>query len=132
MNNSISTFNVKSWIKKCYEAMNDDFNSPVLISYLFRAVQLIQDIRSGKEQLSLSDLNILKETMFTFSFDILGISIYPTFKYQLYFNIIKYLVQIIIQIRIKARYDQLWEYSDNIRLELLKVGVLLNDVPHDI
>jgi cysteinyl-tRNA synthetase len=123
-NHNISSFNVYFWRIKCYEAMNDDLNSPVLISYLFRGVQYIQYIRYGKELLSVSYFNMFKETMLTFILDILGLSIYPTFKDKIYLNLIQYLVNIMIIMRKEAIYDKKWNLADVIRKELLNIGVL--------
>lgn len=46
---------------KCYEAMNDDLNSPIVISHLFDATKTINSALAGKETLSASDLNELRK-----------------------------------------------------------------------
>ena len=48
-----STFNVNEWRQKCYDAMNDDFNSPILIAHLFEAAKQVNQIKSGASSLSL-------------------------------------------------------------------------------
>ncbi|NNL01562.1 MAG: cysteine--tRNA ligase, partial [Eudoraea sp.] len=50
-----SDFNIKDWRQKCYDAMNDDFNTPILIANLFEGVKHINLIKEGKEQISEED-----------------------------------------------------------------------------
>ena len=68
-----STFNVQSWKKDCYAAMNDDFNTPILISHLFEAVKNINQIKDGKATLTAEDLEELKNILNAFVFDVLGL-----------------------------------------------------------
>jgi cysteinyl-tRNA synthetase len=56
-------FNIEEWHKNCYSAMNDDFNSPSLIAYLFDAVKYINAVSSGLKQISSEDLNSLSKSM---------------------------------------------------------------------
>ena len=55
--------------------MNDDFNSPILISNLFSAVKFINSINDGKSSISVNDLKVLSEKMKLFFFEILGLKI---------------------------------------------------------
>ena len=68
-----STVDIKNLREKCYEAMNDDLSSPIVISYLFDAVRIINTILSGKASINETDLEELKEIFQTFMFDILGL-----------------------------------------------------------
>ena len=68
-----STFDVKDWKQKCYNAMNDDFNTPILIAHLFEGVKVINQIKEGKASLTSEDLETLKTTMNDFTFDVLGL-----------------------------------------------------------
>ena len=68
-----STVNINGWKQKCYDAMNDDFNTPVLISHLFEGVKYINQLKEGKETISSEDLDIFSKTMNAFVFDVLGL-----------------------------------------------------------
>ncbi len=69
-----SSFNVQKWRTHCYAAMNDDFNTPVLISHLFEAVKAINLLKEQKASITVQDLGTLKETLNNFVFDILGLT----------------------------------------------------------
>ncbi len=62
----MSTFNVQKWKSDCYSAMNDDFNTPILISHLFEAVKIINQIKEQNATLTIDDLSELKKTMNAF------------------------------------------------------------------
>ena len=68
-----STYNVSELESKCYSAMDDDFNTPILIAHLFDGVRIINSVKDGKESLSSSDLEKLKTLFNTFVTDILGL-----------------------------------------------------------
>ena len=68
-----STYDVNSLQEKCYTAMNDDFNTPILIAHLFDGVKMINSVNDGKTTISLSDLETLQKHYNTFVFEILGL-----------------------------------------------------------
>src|SRR5690606_17979561 len=70
---STSTFDISEWKQKCYDAMNDDFNSPIVIANLFDAVKYINQIKEGTATITEDDLTTLKATINAFVFDILGL-----------------------------------------------------------
>ena len=123
---SSSSFNVSEWKQKCYDAMNDDFNSPILIAHLFEAVKHINQIKEGSTTISAEDLEILKTTVFTFVFDILGLkdtaneNASGTEK-------LSSAVQLLIKLRQEARANKDFALSDKIRDELASAGIQLND-----
>ncbi|TDM00001.1 MAG: cysteine--tRNA ligase [Flavobacteriaceae bacterium] len=57
-----SSIDIHSWKQKCYQAMNDDFNTPILISHLFEGVKYIDGLKSNKQTLSQEDLILFQET----------------------------------------------------------------------
>ncbi len=120
-----STFDVNIWKQKCYDAMNDDFNSPVLIAHLFEAVKNINLIKEGKESLTKADLEEFKEVLNDFIFDVLGLE--NTTLTDNSSGQISGVVKMLIEIRDKARADKDWELSDKIRDELLDLGIQLKD-----
>jgi cysteinyl-tRNA synthetase len=69
----VNDFDVIKWKSNCYAAMNDDFNTPILIAELFSAVKYINQIKDNKASINISSLTVLTETMQQFVFDILGL-----------------------------------------------------------
>ncbi|MFB9054998.1 cysteine--tRNA ligase [Formosa undariae] len=122
---SSSSINIAEWKQKCYDAMNDDFNSPILIANLFEGVKFINQLKEGKATLTEADLQELKATMNTFTFDILGLvhgSQIETGKDKL-----TGAVDLLIKLRQEARANKDFALSDKIRDELANVGIQLND-----
>ncbi len=119
-----SNFDVKSWKQKCYNAMNDDFNTPILISHLFDAVKNINIIKDKKASITQEDLIVLKETLNTFVFDVLGL-LNDSKKQNSYK--IDGVVELLIKLRKEARENRDWALSDQIRDELLALGIQLKD-----
>ncbi len=120
-----STFDVAEWKQKCYDAMNDDFNSPVLIAHLFEAVKQINLIKDGKESLTETDLNTLKETLNAFVFDVLGLE--SSAQAEGDTDKLTGIVKMLIELRNEARANKDWALSDKIRDDLQKLGVQLKD-----
>ena len=121
---SQSDFDVLAWKKQCYEAMNDDFNTPILIAQLFEASKQINTIKDGKAQITPTDLDLLKITFKTFVFDVLGLT--PA-KNNNQSQHIDGAMNLLIELRKKARDSKDFAMSDHIRDELAKVGVQLKD-----
>ena len=122
---NVSTFDVAIWKQKCYDAMNDDFNSPILIAHLFEAVKIINLIKEGKETLNKNDLQDFKEVLNAFVFDVLGLENSTLDDNNS--DKISGVVKMLIEIRDKARADKDWELSDKIRDDLLALGIQLKD-----
>ena len=119
-----STFDVKDWKQKCYNAMNDDFNTPILIAHLFEGVKVINQIKEGKASLTSEDLETLKTTMNDFTFDVLGLMNEAA---QNNSEKIDGVVSLLIKLRKEARENRDWALSDQIRDELLAMGIQLKD-----
>ena len=68
-----SSVDVKAVREKCYEAMNDDLNTPIVIAHLFDGARMINNIIAGNDTITAEDLKDLKETFHLFCFDILGL-----------------------------------------------------------
>ncbi|BAO74668.1 cysteine--tRNA ligase [Winogradskyella sp. PG-2] len=123
--NSTSTFNVSEWKLKCYDAMNDDFNTPILIANLFDAVKFINQIKDGSATVTGDDLEILKHTIEIFTFEILGlINVSKESKGS---DKLAGVVDILINMRKEARLNKDFALSDKIRNELAEAGIQLND-----
>jgi len=115
---------------KCYEAMNDDLNSPILISHLFDAVRIINSVHDKKETLSGSDINALRELLHTFIFDVLGLL--PENDAQTGNKVIANLMDIIIDLRKEARNNKDWATSDKLRDALAQAGVNIKDTKEGV
>jgi cysteinyl-tRNA synthetase len=116
---------VKTIFETCYNAMNDDFNSPVVIAQLFDAARIINLVKEGKEELTDSDLAVLGETYRTFIVDILGLV--PEEQSGQKDEIISGLMETIIDIRAEARAKKDFAVSDHIRDKLLKINIQIKD-----
>jgi len=119
-----STIDINTWTKNCYDAMNDDFNSPVLIANLFEGVKYINLIKENKESLSNDDLETLKTTLKTFVFDVLGLEDSTSEDSS---DKLSGVVDMLIEMRNEARANKDWVLSDKIRDELLAKGIQLKD-----
>lgn len=119
-----SNFDVKSWREDCYSAMNDDFNTPILIATLFEAVKKINLIKDGKEHIGKEDLQILKNTLNAFVFDILGL---VNDTHEQGSDKLEGVVELLIKLRKEARDNKDWALSDQIRDELASLGIQLKD-----
>ncbi|TXE16133.1 cysteine--tRNA ligase [Psychroserpens burtonensis] len=120
-----STFDVKQWRQNCYDAMNDDFNSPILIAHLFEASKQINQINSGGASLTSEDLELLKRTMLEFTYDVLGLE--NSSKINTGTDKLQGAVELLIQLRQDARANKDFAMSDKIRDELAAKGIQLND-----
>ena len=120
-----SSFLVSEWKQKCYEAMNDDFNTPILIATLFDAVKFINQVNDGSANVSAEDLELLKQTIETFTFDVLGLV--NVSKESTGSDKLAGAVEILINLRKEARLNKDFALSDKIRNELSEAGIQLND-----
>jgi cysteinyl-tRNA synthetase len=122
-----SDFNVADWRQKCYDAMNDDFNSPILIAQLFEAVKQINIIKDGKAKINAEDLELLKKTMSDFIFEVLGLVDTTEAADNDFGNKLSGTVELLIKLRAEARANKDFATSDKIRDELIELGIQLKD-----
>lgn len=120
-----STWDVQQWKDSCYESMNDDFNSPILIAQLFDAVKFINSVKDGKETVSKTDLELLNSTMKGFVFEVLGLL--PLDAKNENSNKLGGVVELLISLRNQARSNKDFVTSDRIRDELAALGIQLKD-----
>lgn len=120
-----STFDVADLETRLYSAMNDDFNSPVLIAHLFDAVRIINSARDRKESLTATDLEQLKKVMQTFIFEVLGLL--DETRQGAGSEVIEGLMALILDIRKTARENRDWGTSDQIRDQLKAAGIEIKD-----
>lgn len=119
-----STFDVKQIREKCFDAMNDDFNSPMVIAHLFEAVKYINTIHDAKAEISADDLNHLKETFQMFVVDVLGLLDENSGGNA---HIVNGLMDTILELRQDAKNRKDWTASDLIRNRLKELGIQVKD-----
>ena len=118
-----TTSDIKALEKNCYAAMNEDFNAPILVANLFEGSRIINSVNDGKETITTDDLNLLKKTMNTFVFDVLGLMAENTPSD----GKLDTTMQILLQLREEAKQRKDYETSDNIRKRLEASGFIIKD-----
>ncbi|WP_298520494.1 cysteine--tRNA ligase [uncultured Kordia sp.] len=120
-----TSFNFDVWKRNCYNALNDDFNTPILIADLFEAVKYINQLKDGKATILPETLVELKKYMHTFVFDILGLEQQTGSSDD--GDALTGVVELLINLRNEARANKDFATSDKIRDELLALGIQLKD-----
>jgi len=124
----VSTVDVKGLRENCHLAMNDDLNSPIVISNLFDTCKSINLVYDGKASLDSNDLEELKSVFHLFIDDILGLKpegIGATVDQDL--ESYKSAVDLLLNLRMEAKKNKDWGTSDIIRNELTKLGFDIKD-----
>ncbi len=124
---SSSDYDIDSWIDSCYAAMNDDFNSPILIAQLFEAAKWINNLSTGNAEITEVNLTKLKTTMNVFVHDVLGLPIESLNNFNNDDNYLEATVNILIDLRNQARSKKDFDTSDAIRDRLAEAGINLKD-----
>ncbi len=122
-----STVDIKNLREKCYEAMNDDLSSPIVISYLFDAVRIINTILSGKASINETDLQELKDIFQTFMFDILGLKVENSTMSNASNEAYEKAVDLLLDVRQEAKSHKDWQTADFIRNKLSEIGFEIKD-----
>ncbi|MEJ7557508.1 MAG: cysteine--tRNA ligase [Pedobacter sp.] len=117
-----SDFEIQPIADNCLGAMNDDFNSPVVIAELFEAVRIINTVHDGKAKISALELENLKKLMKDFVFDIFGLKDEDSSNTEL-----NSVLDLVIDIRKSAKENKDYATSDKIRVGLHAMGILLKD-----
>ena len=122
-----STISLSEWKQSCYDAMNDDFNSPILIAKLFDAVKFINSVKEGKAEVSAEDKQTLHETMKNFMFDVLGLLDKASENEESTQKQLAETIELLIKLRAEARLNKNFDLSDQIRDQLQAIGIQLKD-----
>ncbi|MDB4752074.1 cysteine--tRNA ligase, partial [Flavobacteriaceae bacterium] len=112
---------------KCYAAMNDDFNSPILIAQLFDAIKFINAVGNGAASISAVDQEKLLDTILIFVEEVMGITLNENENKSSITAALEGTISMLIDIRKTARDNKDFATSDRIRDELLALGVQLKD-----
>jgi cysteinyl-tRNA synthetase len=124
--NATSSLDITSWKQSCYGAMNDDFNTPILIAQLFEGARFINLVNDGAATLTSEDIKLLSHTLSDFIFTVLGLNntssagTNGTEK-------LKGVVEMLIQMRNEARANKNFALSDEIRDKLQELGIIIKD-----
>jgi len=121
-----SSVNIDEWIAKCYDAMNDDFNTPILIANLFEGVKIINSVNDAKESLNAEDLKKLQEHFNTFFFDILGLKAEARAQGG-DDEVLSGVMQTILELRQQAKQNKDWATADLIRNQLSELKIKVTD-----
>lgn len=117
-----NSVDIPQLIHNCYTALNDDFNSPIVIAELFEASRIINLVYNNDAQVDKQGLDDLRKMFRTFMFDILGIRLETEDHKDL-----KKVLDILIDIRDIAKQNKDYTISDSIRNRLLEAGYQLKD-----
>ena len=106
------------------EAMNDDLNTPIVISVLFDWVKVINQLHDGQQTINSTDLDALKSLVNKIVFDVLGLKDEKVDKSN---DLVSPLVEMLIEVRSEAKANKDWATSDLIRDRLAAIGVQVKD-----
>ena len=121
-----NTVDVDALITQCEEAIDDDLNTPVLISHLFDGVRMINSLVAGNEKIDAGNLAKLKKLYQDYVFDILGLKAESESVSQDH-EVLGKILDMVMSIRTEAKQKKDWATSDKIRDELKAAGVAIKD-----
>jgi cysteinyl-tRNA synthetase len=122
-----STINISELQEKCYAALNDDLNTPILISHLFVALREIQAIANGTGSITAEDKTQLAELYKTFVFDILGLQSALNQSNDAHAEVLKGAIDMLLEMRLQAKRNKDFATSDEIRNKLTALGITIKD-----
>jgi len=117
--------NITAWVQSCYDAINDDLNTPKLIAALFDAVRIINSTKEKHLSLTQMDIDLLRSNFNVFFFDILGLL--PEDNRAENNEITEGLMKMILEIRNDAKLNKNWTIADSIRNHLAVLGITIKD-----
>ncbi len=120
-----SSVDVKSLRDKCYEAMNDDFNTPILLSHLFEAVRIINSVNDKHEQLTADDIQLLKQLFQEFVIVVLGLTTEE--ESSKHAEVLDKVVKVVLDMRVDAKQQKDFKTSDALRDKLQEAGITIKD-----
>ncbi len=119
-----SSINAQGLITSFYDAMNDDFNAPILVANLFETVKVINTIKEGKATITQTDLEILTKEVNAFVFDVLGLATLSSAGDD---SKLEGVMDLVLNLRQQARENKDWGTSDKIRDGLAAAGLVVKD-----
>ena len=122
---SSSSFSVSEWIQGCYDAMNDDFNTPILIANLFEGIRFINLLNDNSATITTEDLQLFSNAIQVFIFDVLGLKDEKSLENNN--EKLEGVINMLIEMRNQARANKDFAMSDQIRNQLIDLGIQLKD-----
>ncbi len=119
-----SSTDVRKYEQLCFDALNDDFNTPIVLAHLFDLSKVINQVNSEKETLTKEDVDFVKNLMGTLLFNILGLR---DDREKDDSQLVEYLMKTILDIRQQAKENKDYATADKIREELEKLNIRLKD-----
>ena len=128
-NTSTVTAEIADLEQKCYDALNDDLNTPIVIAHLFEAVGIINRVADGHATATAADIDALKALFQTFLFDILGMrpEAADLGGDEKALEPYRGAVDLLLQVRAEAKAKKDWATSDLIRDRLAALGFNVKD-----
>ena len=117
---------LQPWIDKCYQAMSDNFNTPILIAHLFEAIKWISTAE-GSIGLNADELDLFKSTLRAFTFELLGLQSKSVDSSDAHKDALDKAMSLVIELRAQARLNKDWATADLIRDQLQEAGIQLKD-----
>ena len=122
-----TTVEIGNLRERCQEAMDDDLNSPIVISHLFDSARAINTVFDGKGTINKADLNELREVWKTYAMDILGLQLDGAQDAGAGMDAYKGAIDMLLNMRLEAKRNKDWATSDKIRNELTALGFTIKD-----
>ena len=122
-----STVEIGNLRERCQEAMDDDLNSPIVISHLFDSARAINTVFDGKGTISEADLEELRAVWKTYAMDILGLQLDGGQEAGAGVEAYKGAIDMLLNMRLEAKRNKDWATSDKIRNELTALGFTIKD-----
>ncbi len=119
-----SSVDISDLESRYLDAMNDDLNTPIVISALFDWVKIINQLHDGQQSINSTDLESLTSLVKKIVFDVLGLK---DEKVDQSNDLVSPLVEMLIEVRSEAKVNKDWATSDLIRDKLAEIGVQVKD-----
>jgi cysteinyl-tRNA synthetase len=123
----VTSIDVNGLKERCYAAINDDLNSPILMAHLFDGVKMINSVKDGNETITSTDLETLKKLYHDFVIDILGLRNDNLTAGSSNDEAVGEVVDFLLNLRIEAKNNKDWAASDRIRTRLTEIGFVIKD-----
>ncbi len=127
-----STVELPDFASQCYEAMDDDLNTPQVIANLFEACKVVNQATDGLVKLNAEDLSRLRHLFDTFLIELLGIRISSEAESTGGMKPFEGAVDLLMEIRTNAKANKDWATSDLIRNKLSELGFDVKDTKNGV
>lgn len=121
-----SSYDIEGLEKKCFEALNDDLNTPIMLSHLFDAGKYINSVKAATESITSEDKIRLKQLFSTLIFDICGMQQDAATAY-VSDDKLSDVMDILLNLRIEAKQNKNYSMADDIRNKLQEAGFIIKD-----